>query len=194
VVKAVDLARQYGDKNVGAAVVVIILKDRAHSRQAFTVRSQSHAGFQRAFSKSTIAIIMEQILLHAVVGDENVREAVAIIVCERDTERFALLGRKARPFRDVLECAVSTVVEELASCSGKNTRRAVGISVAAADFVVVGVPVHVASDKQVKMSVVVVIEEASRDKPASCCDASLGGYRPPPLAPNWFCTHGGLGL
>src|SRR6476659_3558682 len=59
-VKAVDLTRQHGDEDVGAAVVVVILKDGAHSREALAVGGERHAGLQRAFGKSPIAIIVEQ--------------------------------------------------------------------------------------------------------------------------------------
>src|SRR5260221_11750579 len=48
--------------------------------------------------------------------------------------------------------------------------------IAAANLVVIGVPLHVASYEEIEMAVVVVVEEARRHGPASARDASLGGY------------------
>src|SRR5260221_13617060 len=91
VIQAVNLARQDRNDDVGAAIVIIILKDTAHPRKTLDVGGECGAGFERAFLKSAVAVFMEEVLLHAVVGDKNVREAVAIVVCKRDAQRSPFL-------------------------------------------------------------------------------------------------------
>src|SRR5258708_2576174 len=91
VIQAVDLARQDRNDDVGVAIVIVILKDAAHPRKTLAVGGECGAGFKRALLKSAVAVVMEEVLLHAVVEDKNVREADAIVVCKRDAQRSSLL-------------------------------------------------------------------------------------------------------
>src|SRR6267378_5299154 len=82
VVEAVDLAGKLGNDDVGFAVVVVVLKNSAHAGKWFPVGGERGAGFESALGKCSVAVVVEEELLHAVVCDENVREAVVVIVCE----------------------------------------------------------------------------------------------------------------
>ena len=82
VVKTVNLTRKYGHKNVWLAVVVVVLKDRAHTGECLAVSGERRAGLESAFGKRPIAVVVEKVLLHAVVGDEDVRETVVVIIGE----------------------------------------------------------------------------------------------------------------
>jgi len=66
VIQAVNLARQDRNNDVGAAIVIIILKDTAHPRKTLAVGGECGAGFERPFLKSAVAVVMEEVLLHAV--------------------------------------------------------------------------------------------------------------------------------
>src|SRR5262249_19905954 len=83
VIQGVDLPRQHGNENIGAAIVVIVLKDNAHPGKTFAVGSETCSGFESAFLKGAIAGVVKQKLLHAVIRDENVRKSVAVVVGER---------------------------------------------------------------------------------------------------------------
>ena len=63
---------------------------------------------------------MKQILLHAIVGDKNVREAIAIVVRERNAQAVPFLGGDPGTLAHVLECPVASIVV-------KEVRRAPGI-------------------------------------------------------------------
>src|ERR1700686_668993 len=78
VVEAVDFAGQFGDDDVGFAVVVVILKDSTHAGKGFAVGRERGAGFEGAFGERSVAVVVEEELLHAVIGDEDVREAVVV--------------------------------------------------------------------------------------------------------------------
>ena len=83
---------------------------------------------------------------------------------------------RPRRSRHILERAVAAIVVEKASRRGKRVRRAVGVPVTATNLVVIGVPIHVAGHEEVEPSVVVVIEKACRNGPASACHPGLGGH------------------
>src|SRR5271168_4098719 len=144
-IQAVKLARQHRNDDVGAAIVIIILEDGAHPRKALAVGRERDPRFKRAFLKSTIAVVVEEVLLHAVVGDKNVREAISVVVGERNAERLSFFCRNTGPLADVLEGTVAAVPIEQAGRRGKYAGRAIGMPVAAANLVVIGVPFHVAS-------------------------------------------------
>src|SRR5208283_4126926 len=140
------------------------------------VHRERRSGIQRNLLESALAGVVVKVLLHSVVGHNNVRETVLIVVCERHAQRSPLLGGNPGTLADVLERAVATIVIEQISRSGKFTRWAVGLPTAAADLVVIGVPFHVTGHEEIQMAVVVVIEEARGTRPAPASDAGLGGH------------------
>ena len=119
---------------------------------------------------------MEKILLHAVVGDENIRKAIAVIVGEGNAKSSALFGGDAGALADIFESTIAAIAIEQTGGRGESRRRAVGVPVAATNFVVIGIPFHVARDEKIEMAVIVVVEESCGDGPAAAGDAGLGGY------------------
>ena len=165
------LARQHRNDDVGAAIVIVILKDHAHPRNGLAVHRQRRPGIQRNLLKSAVAGVVVEVLLHAVVGHNNVRETVLIVVRERTAQRSPLLGGNPGTLADILERAVPTIVIEQIGSPGKFTRRAVRFPGAAANLVVIGVPFHITGHEEIEMAVVVVIEETRGTRPASASDA-----------------------
>src|SRR5215469_16895993 len=82
VIEGIDFARQHGGDDIGLAVVVVVLKYRAHAGKPLAVGGEGHAGLKADLGKGPVAVVVKQKLLHAVVGNENVREAVAIVIGE----------------------------------------------------------------------------------------------------------------
>src|SRR5882724_3420499 len=82
VVETVDFAGQLGNDDVGFAVVVVVLKDSAHAGKRLAIGGERGAGFESALGERSVAIVVEEELLHAVVGYEDVRKAIVVIVGE----------------------------------------------------------------------------------------------------------------
>ena len=102
---------------------------------------------------------MVQILLHAVVGDEYISEAVAVVVGEGHAQGPSLFGGNTRFLADIRECTVAVIVIKDARRRGKFLRRTVGVPLSAADLAVFRVPFHIAGDEQIQLAVVIVIEK-----------------------------------
>src|SRR6266699_2778172 len=120
VVEAVDFPGKLGNDDVGLAVVVVVLKDSAHAGKRLAIGGKRGAGFERALGKRAVAVVVEEELLHAVVGDENVREA-----------------------------AVATIAIKKVGSSRKFARRAVGLPSPTAGLAMSGVPFHVTGYKKI---------------------------------------------
>src|SRR4029077_7279466 len=117
-----------------------------------------------------------KILLHAIVGDKNVRKTVAIIIGERNPKSSSLLGREACARADVFKRAIAAISVQKTRGCWKNIRRAIGMPVSTTNFVVIGVPLHVAGYEQIKIAIVVVIKEACGNGPAAACNTCFAGY------------------
>ena len=77
----IDFARQHGDQDVGAAVVVVILKHDAHARERLAIGGERRAHFERAFAKRAVAIVAKQMALSQA-GDENIVVAVVEVIAD----------------------------------------------------------------------------------------------------------------
>ena len=170
-IQRVDFGREVGHEDIRAAVVVIIAEIDAHTRIRLAVVRKRDARLERAIGERSVAVIVPQELFHAVVGDEDVREAVAVVVVERHAQRLAFQGRNTRFAAHVREGAVAVVVIEDARHRTEFIRPAVDRIVRAAQDVVANVPIEVAGDEQVQLAVVIVIEKTRRGGPAAAFDA-----------------------
>src|SRR6266403_425691 len=147
VIQAVKFARQDSDNYVGAAIVIVVLKNRAHAGKTFTIGRECRARLQSTLVEGAVAIVVEKILLHAVVRNKNVGEPVAIIIGERNAESSPLLGGESRARADVFERAIAAIPIEKTSGGRKNAGRTISVPVTTANFIVIGVPLHVARHK-----------------------------------------------
>src|SRR6266853_2880986 len=147
VIQAVEFTRQNGDDHVGAAIIIVVLKNRAHAGKTFAVGRKRRARLQSTLVEGAVAVVMEEILLHAVVRDKNVGEAVAIVVGERNAKSLSLFRGKSCVFANVFECSITAIPVEETGGSWKCARRTISMPVTAANFIVIGVPLHVAGHK-----------------------------------------------
>src|SRR5713226_8642701 len=175
VVEAIDFAGQLGNDDVGLAVVIVVLKDSAHAGKRLAIGGERGARFESALRERAVAVVVEEELLHAVVGDEDVREAVVVIVGEGHAKSAALLGGDAGFLANVLESAVAAIAIEKVSRWGKFARRAIGSPGPTAGLAVPGVPFHVTGHKEIEMAVIVEVEKTGRDGPAAARDSRFGG-------------------
>src|SRR5579863_1617509 len=156
----VRLARQRGDNHVRLAVVIVVLKHYPHSRQGPAVQVERRTGLQTNLGKCAIAVVVKQILLHAVVRYINVGKSVSIVVRKRHSETVAFLRRDPRSLAYIFNRSVSAVVVENVGGAGKFSRRTIGVKVAATIFAVLSVPLHVTGNKQIELAVVVIVEKS----------------------------------
>ena len=113
-----------------------------------------------------MAQVVEQKIRHAVVGHENVHQAIAVIIRHGHAHSFAQLRAQAGGFGDVGESAVVVVAEELVG------RVVVGFGVAverllgrAAGGFQLGVPLHVVGDHQVQPAIVIDVHPCGGNRP-----------------------------
>src|SRR5260370_25246005 len=128
----VGVVRELRDEKVGKAIVVVILKCHAHAGKHFAVAGQSRAGIESAFGESAVAVVMKEKLIGDVAGHKNVRETVAIVIGESNSQAVAFSRCDAGGDADVFKCAVTAIVIQDVRDSGKFGGWAVhGIFVAA---------------------------------------------------------------
>ena len=111
-----------------------------------------------------------------VVGDEDVDEAVAIVIGEGDAHAAALMLRDPRLLRHVLEGAVAAIAIERIGEPLEIHRVAVDAHVArgvAAKTVVADRPLGVIHHQQIEQAIVVVVEPARGHGPPIALDACL---------------------
>src|SRR5436305_6662924 len=146
---AVNFTRQHRNEDVGYSVVVVVLKNGSHSRKRLAVCRECGTRIESTLGERAGAVIVKKILLHAIVSDEDVSEAVIVVIGKGGSQRAALLCGNARFFADILECSVSAIAVEEVGSGGEFRRRTVGAPGASAGLAVPRVPFHVAGDKKV---------------------------------------------
>ena len=89
---------------------------------------------------------MKEKLLDDVVGDEDVGEAVAIIVGERYAQALAFLCGNSRSDADIFKCAVTAIVVQDVGDRTKFAGWAIGGFLGAARLALLDAPIEVAAD------------------------------------------------
>src|SRR5882757_7460641 len=118
---------------------------------------------------------MKEKLIGDVAGHKNVRETVAIVIGESNSQAVAFSRRDAGGDADVFKCAVTAIVIQDVRDSGKFGGRAVHGTFVAAGFAVRHGPIDVASDEQIQVPVIVIIKKAGGDGPSARLDFRFGG-------------------
>src|SRR5260370_3541944 len=125
----VSLARQGCDDYVRLAVVIVVLEYHAHSGEWPAIEVESRSRLQRDFGECAVAIVVKQILLHAIVGNIDVRKSIAIVVSERHTQAVTFLGGNSAALAHIFERAISAIVVENVGSAGEFSRRTVGMEI-----------------------------------------------------------------
>src|SRR5207253_3953601 len=92
--------------------------------------------------------------------NHDIGPSIAVVVEHRDTKRFRTRIKDAAFRSDIFESAVALVAEEPAGGSTVRLRCAIRLllAVGAAEYVVVGSPIHIVANEQVEMPIAVEVE------------------------------------
>ena len=127
------------------------------------VRRQRDARFESHLFEFSAALVMEQRVNHRVVGHEQIRPAIEIVIRNAHTHAFSRVRAKS-PFRgNVAERSVAVVEEELVGCRLVKVWMAIvadaGLNIASG--LGSDIPGEVIEDEQIEQAVVVDIEPGS---------------------------------
>src|SRR5208337_702260 len=162
-----NLPWQQSHHNVGPAIVIVILKNYAHAGHSPSIFGKRRAGFEPNLGESAVAIVVIQVLLHAIVRYKDVSETVAIVVRESYSQRASLLGRNAGALAHIGKSSIAVVVIKDVSRGRELFWRTISMVVTAAILIMFRIPLHVASHEKVQLPVVVVVEKSRRLRPAA---------------------------
>src|SRR5260370_8948154 len=93
----VSLARQGCDDYVRLAVVIVVLEYHAHSGEWPAIEVERRSRLQRQFGECAVAIVVKQILLHAIVRNIDFRNSIAIEVSVPYTQALTFLAATSQP-------------------------------------------------------------------------------------------------
>ena len=110
--KHVAFVGEIGDHDIGTAIIIVVAEIRAHAGEGLAILVVSNARQQPDFAERAVAVVVVEKTLHRIVGDEDVGEAIAVVVGERDAQSFAIGIGDAGFLGNVGEGAVSIVVIE----------------------------------------------------------------------------------
>ena len=151
-VQPVQLEIQVADKQVQQPVVHHVRRIRAHSRFGAPVFAETNIRFARRIAKGPVTIVQVQKIPLRIVGDENIRPAIAIQIGQHHCQALPVGIGQPCFFRYIRECAVAIVVVQLRCAALEFIRMAIiampGWFLAAC-LGMIFVVLHVISDQQV---------------------------------------------
>ena len=122
---------------------------------------------------------MEQRIRHGVVGHEDVRVAVAVVVGNGDAHAFTGRGGDAAQLGDILKMAAAEVPVQGIGGGGKLGRIAIDHE-AARRIVTDGArragPLDIVDDEEVEAAIAIIIEPTGGNGPRSAMDSGLLSY------------------
>ena len=127
-------------------------------------------GAHRDVFERAVALVAVELVGLRVVGDQQIRPAIAIVIEHGDAQRFGRGVEDAALGGDVFERAIAAIAKQPAGGAVISLRRAVGLVLAvhAAEDVVLRRPLHVVADEQIEQAVAIVIEPQRRSAEARC--------------------------
>jgi hypothetical protein len=72
-----------------------------------------HASLERDFFETGAALVVKEGIVHLVIGDEEIQQAILIVVRHSDSHSLSRMGPDSRFFRNVAEGPVSIVQKQL---------------------------------------------------------------------------------
>src|SRR5438046_113423 len=114
---------EVGNVEIEPAVVVIIPKRDAHGGHHSSLGGESHAADNSDFFECSVALVVVEIGIEAIVSHEQIRPAVIVIIGGADGKILAFRLIDFRRNRYVSERAVAVVVIERVRTAAINARR-----------------------------------------------------------------------
>ena len=173
VIQPQHLVGEVADQQVRPAGAVVVGGVHAHGAARHAVFAERHAGRHAFFGERAVAVVAVQLVGLRIVGDEQIRPAVAVVIEHRDAQRLAGGIADAGLLGHILELAVAQIVIQLRRRALVGFRRAVrlGRAVERAPQIALGGPLHVVGDEQVQLAVAVVIEPGGAGAEVGVVDA-----------------------
>ena len=153
------IAEHSGMKDFRFSVVVQVAKIRSHSGHSLAVSGKCNSGLQSHVREGSVAVVVKEKVLEGVIRDEDIGEAVVVVVGKGYAHSLADVLRDMRlrgdvGKRSVAIVAVKDVVRTLKSVRGAVGRYSILIAKSCGMYIVV----EIVDDKKIKKSIVVVIE------------------------------------
>ena len=151
---------EIGYVEVKLAIIVIITQRDAHGGHDFASPGEGHPGEQADFVESAVVLVMVEVCIEPIVGDEQVGPAIVIVVssAHRKILAFGLVDPCRR--RHVGESTISIVVVENVGTAfvdgGRTIRADVDEITVARAILVQG---DIATDVKIEEAIAIVIEE-----------------------------------
>src|ERR1700732_3211619 len=108
----VSLIKQIADKNIGPAVIIVVLEVDSHPRECLSILVKGCADRKAHFFERPISTVMEDLLRRRVVGDDNIRPPIQIKIVDRYTQTFPRRKNQTGLGCHIGESAIAIVVED----------------------------------------------------------------------------------
>src|SRR5215469_3491033 len=178
VIERNHLVGEVADQNTRVAAAVVVGGIGAHARTGDSVFAEADAGGDPTLLKGSVLLVDVELVGLGVVGDQNVRPAVGVVVENRDAEAFRGGIVQASLLRRVFELASAQVVPKANRGALVGFGRAVRLVSAVECAVEVGLlgPLHVVGDYEIELAVAIVVDPggAGREFAGS---PHAGGFR-----------------
>ncbi len=171
------LVREVADHQARTSRAVVVRRVHAHGRARDPCVVERDARHDADVGERAVPLVAIEPVRLGVVCAEQIEQAVAVVVDQRDAEHLARRIVQPGFLRDVLERAVSLVPVEHRTLALVRLRRAVrlGAAVQRTEPVLLDRPLDVAGDEQVQAAVAVVVEPEGARREPGVADAGLRG-------------------
>src|SRR5580698_1481204 len=159
VIKRQHLIRKIRNNQTGAAGAVIIRRVNPHASARDTVFAEPDAGGNGALFERSVFLIEVKLIGLRVVGDQDVRPSVVVVIENRDAQSLRRRIVKPGLLRGVFELAVAQVMPEARRRSLVRFGRAVRLVRAIERAIEIGLlrPLHIVRNHEIKFAVAIVI-------------------------------------
>src|SRR5262249_54548980 len=165
-----------GDKKVLPAILVQVRGIHSHPPALTTVLAERHAGVETNFRKFSGLTVEVEVVLHGVVGDEQIHPAVVVNIGGDRSPSLAQELADAGLFCNIFKCSVAIVVKQPAS-SRRIAARAAVVTLAgplvSAEHVFRFVKIGETPNEKIELAIVVVVKPYSTGGPTRRSDAGF---------------------
>jgi hypothetical protein len=157
-----DLVLVIGDEDVWQAIAIVIGRIGAHGALFVAELIKGHAGQQADFLEGAVAAVTEEIILHDIVTDEDVRPAITVKIRADHPHSITTVTTDAGAFGDIFERAVAPVAVKAIGHRWIRARIAIhGNAGAGAGLKGIEIKVQVIGDVKIQMAVTIKVKKGT---------------------------------
>ena len=167
------------DRNARRAGIIEVRHVDSHARAGFSFAAECQSGLHCGVLECAVVLIAIQLVRLGVIGHEQIRPAIVVVIEQRDSQRFGTAVEDSARRSDIFERAVATIMKEPARRPAIRFGRAVGfvLTVEAAEYVVLRRPLHIVADKKIEQPIAIVIEpQCGRAEPFALAKPAVVGH------------------